>query len=55
MSDLLDDLLTFHKQGTQHVMDGGRICVGCGDQWPCRTYRIITKHALASLRKDDHA
>lgn len=53
MKSLVEDLLTLHRRGSLHVMDHGGVCVGCGDQWPCRTRQIIDKHALEALKGAD--
>lgn len=46
---LLRDLNTLHQRGSLHILDRGDVCVGCGGQWPCRTRRIIERHALEAL------
>ena len=49
IEQLIRALLEIHQRGSLHVMDSGNICVGCGNQWPCRTKQLIDDFAIAGL------
>lgn len=46
-------LLKLHRKGSLHVLDRGRVCIGCGASWPCPTVQVMIDWATEIMEEDE--